>query len=57
MFSNMRIKINFQPELQLMFRYMAVSVKPGFMAMSFSITLSQKLVAKSRLCYNIHALL
>jgi hypothetical protein len=49
MFSGMQIGVGFQPEPQLTFRYTTAIVKPGFMAMSFSATPSQKLAAKSRL--------
>jgi len=37
MFSGMQIGVGFELEPQLMFRCMAVDVKPGFMVMSLSI--------------------
>jgi hypothetical protein len=57
MFSTMWIGVGFQLEPQLKFRYTAISVKPRFMAMSLFAPPSRKLVAKSRLRYNTHALL
>jgi hypothetical protein len=56
-FNSMQIGVGFQLEPQLMFRCMAVSVKPRFMAVSFSITPSRMLTTKNRLCCNTHALL
>ncbi len=57
MFSGMWIRVGFQPEPQLTFCYMAVSVKPGSMAMFHSVASSWKLIAKTRLHYSTHALL
>jgi hypothetical protein len=57
MFSDVQIEVGFQPKLQFMFRYTTISVKPGFMIVSLSAAPSRRLVAKSRLCGNTHALL
>jgi hypothetical protein len=38
MFNDVRIKVGFQPKLQLKFRYTIVNVKPRFMAMSLLAT-------------------
>jgi hypothetical protein len=57
MFSDVRIGVGFQLERHLTFRSMVVKVKPWFMIMSFFAILFQRLVVKSRFCYNTHALL
>jgi hypothetical protein len=57
MLNIMRIGVGFKPKLQFTFCYTAVSVKLGFMAVSFSLAPSQRLVTKSRLCYNTNTLL
>ncbi len=57
MFSDMWIKVGFQLEPQLTFRYTTVNVKPLFMAMSLSTTPSQKLATKSKLPCSTYAML
>jgi hypothetical protein len=57
MFSDVQIRVGFQPEPQLTFCYMVVSVKLRFMAVSLFATSSQRLTTQSKLCYSTHALL
>jgi hypothetical protein len=56
MFNGVRIGVGFQPEPQLAFRYTTVNVKLGFMVVSLSTTPSRRLITKSRLWCNTHAL-
>ncbi len=57
MFGGVQIGVGFQPELQLTFHCIAVSIKPWFMVVSIFATPSRRLVTKSRFCCSTHTLL
>jgi hypothetical protein len=57
MFSNVWIGVTFQLKPQFTFCYTAISVKLGFMEVTFSTAPSRGLVAKSRLRWSTHPLL